>query len=227
MSDSKTVYKPINRSSARALMMLFDACYKMGVKDAIEVDCDMTCEEFCDKMYNTEKFGRVTLDYTYDWREWKYHLCQMVCESSLYRVQGLKFFDSIYGYSNYLACALPIAMDFYLMGIKNYCKHPNSGEWVKFEVEPYAIWGEKSLRKPKMQDFVRIMTGFCYDRIRLDEEAIAFKRRKLDENRAKMEQTGQRGKVTGVDRLPSGLTRCAYETFQREVWRCTRTQSSV
>lgn len=222
---SSLVYAPINFYSSRALMGLFDACYKMGVKDAIDVGCDITCLEFCDNMYGAERFGRVIYDYTYDWREWKYRLCQMVCDLDKYRTQALKFFECMNTYSSYLACCLPVAMDFYLMGIKDYYKHPNPEGWVKFENTPFALWYNSGIRKTKLQDFVRIMTGFCYDRIRLDEDAIELKRKTLDEKRAEQAKKGFRGRVYGKYRGASGLSRSAYETFQMEIWRHTRSSN--
>lgn len=223
---STVVYKPINTSSARGLMALFDACYKMGVEDAIEINDDIQCTEFCDKMYGAEKFGRITLDYEYDWREWKFRLCQMVCTLDKSRTQCLRFFETLTTYNNYLACALPIAMDFYLMGIRDYAKHPFHEGWVKFENTPYTLWNYNGSRALKIQDFVRILTNFCYDRIRLDEVAIETKRKNLDEQRRKKGAKGFRGRICGMYRGPSGLSRSSYETFQREIWRHTRSQSS-
>jgi hypothetical protein len=219
-------YALINYYSAKGLMALFDSCYKMGVKDAIEVNDDIQASEFCEKMYGAEKFGRIIFDYTYDWREWKYRLCQMVCDLGKYRPQCIRFFETITAYNNYLACVLPVAMDFYLMGIKDYYKHPFPEGWVRFEHTPYTLWNYNGSRALKMQDFVRILTGFCYDRIRLDEVAIEAKRNRLEKIRARKAATGQRGRITGTRREPSGLSRSAYETFQREIWQNTRTQTS-
>ena len=76
---------------------------------------------------------------------------------------GLKFFDCISGYKTYLACALPVAMDFYLWGIKDYCKYPNRDNLVKFEAKGYNLWGQK-VKKVAMDVFVRKVVEFCYDR---------------------------------------------------------------
>ena len=67
---SEQIFVPINYYSARSLMRLFDACYKMGVRDAIEVGDVPSCLEFCDRMYAPECFGRVIYDYKYSWRVW-------------------------------------------------------------------------------------------------------------------------------------------------------------
>ena len=223
---SNLVYAPINYYSAQVLMDLFDACYKLGVKDAIEVDNEMRCVEFCEEMYSAETFGRIIHNYKCDWREWKFRLCQMMCDMDKYRVQGLKFFESICSYSNYLACALPISMDFYMLGIKDYCKNPNPSELIRFEHTPYTFWGYKGNRKLKRDDFVTVLTGFCYDRIRVDEAAIAFRESQIKARRAK-ENEGKRGRFSGR-RVggPMGLSKAAYESFQSEIWRNTRRRSN-
>lgn len=222
---SNLVYAPINHYSSQVIMDLFDACYKLGVKDAIEVDNEMQCIEFCENMYNSERFGRIIFNYVYSWREWKFRLCQMMCDLEKYRVQGLKFFESITSYGNYLACALPIAMDFYMMGIKDYCKKPNPNLLIRFERIPYAFWGNEGGRKTTREDFVTILTGFCYDRIRLDEFAIQEREKKIAARRA-AENEGRRGRFSGK-RIsgPIGLTRASYESFQAEIWRNTRRSS--
>ena len=222
---AKKVYAPINNCSAVLLMDLFDACYKMGVKDAIDVDNEMQCAEFCEEMYSTEAFGRIIYSFRYDWREWKFRLCQMVCDLDRFRAQGLRYFESMGSYNNYIACALPIAMDFYMMGIKDYCKKPNPIDLVRFEHTPYSFWGQTGGRKTTRDDFVTVLTGFCYDRIRLDEAAIAQREQRMRTLRAQAE--GKRGRFTGKTvKMPVGLSRSCYESFQSEIWRYTRKRAN-
>ena len=219
---SNLVYSPINFYSAQLLMDLFDTCYKMGVKDAIEVDNEMQCMEFCDNMYQAQRFGRIIYGYQYSWREWKYRLCQMVCDLDKYRIQGLKYFESMTSYSNYIAVALPIAMDFYMLGIKDYCKKPNPNDLVRFESIPFTFWGYKGNRKLNRDDFVTVLTGFCYDRIRLDEQAIIEREKKIAARRA-VNNEGKRGRFVGIGiKGPIGLSRSSYESFQAEIWKNTR-----
>lgn len=220
---AREIYVPINYYSSRALMRLFDKCYKMGVEDAIAIGNEMQCVEFCDKMYRAECFGRIVYDYEYSWREWKYRLSQIIYEDVMYRHQGLKYFECITTYGSYLACVMPIAMDFYMKGLKDYAEYPNSDNWVKFNSQSFMIWG-KTIRKSKMDEFLRFLTGFCFDRIRIDQAAIEFKAERLAQKREEgtMDGVGRKKKGVAFEFLPTGLTRTSYENFQREIWRHTR-----
>lgn len=216
---SEQIFAPINYYSARSLMRLFDACYKMGVKDAIEIRDVAILKEFCEKMYAAETFGRVVNDYAYSWREWKFRLTQIIYEGNsniMLPKRGLKFFDCINSYSNYYACALPVAMDFYLWGIKDYCKYPNSDNWIKFEDSYFSVWGQR-IKKESMDFFVRKVVEFCYDREKLDK--IASEERLKEIEKIRKSDIKQRDKYVHI---PKGLNRMAYMNFQQEIWRNTR-----
>lgn len=220
---SEQIFAPINYYSARSLMRLFDACYKMGVKDAIEVDDKATCMEFCDKMYAPEKFGRITKDYEYQWREWKFRLTQMLYNNDdniMFPKQGLKFFDCIGYYSGYIACCLPIAMDFYMWGIKDYWKYASPSNLLIFDSKSFMIWGQK-IEKVSMDVFVRKVVEFCYDREKIDAVAIE-KRTKAREDRIEKEKVGRKPKGYKFIPMPKGLSAMAYRNFQQEIWRYTR-----
>lgn len=223
---SREIFTPINYYSARGLMRLFDAMYKLGVEDAISIGNESQCEEFCDRMYRAECFGRIINDFEYSWREWKYRLTQVVYEDVMYRKQCLKFFDCISAYSSYLACVMPIAMDFYMQGLKDYAKYPNSANWVKFKEKGFTLW-EKKPRKVTMDEFVRMVTGFCYDRIRIDQEAIGYRLKRLQELRDEgvISGTGRKKKGFVKEFIPTGLSRTSYENFQMEIWKRTRVKS--
>lgn len=219
---SEQIFAPINYYSARSLMRLFDACYKMGVRDAIEVGDVPTCLEFCDRMYAPECFGRVIYDYKYSWREWKFRLSQILYEGdsqTMLPKRGLKFFDCISGYKTYLACALPIAMDFYLWGIKDYCKYPNKDNLVKFEAKGYNLWGQK-VKKVAMDVFVRKVVEFCYDREKID--AVAIEERARVKEQAEKGKAGRKAKDAKFVVMPTGLSTMSYRNFQQEIWRNTR-----
>lgn len=223
---SREIYTPINYYSARSLMWLFDNCYKMGVEDGISIGNEMQCVEFCEKMYRAEKFGRIVYDYEYSWREWKYRLSQMIYNDNKWRKQGLKYFDCVSYYGSYLACVMPIAMDFYMKGLKDYAEYPNRDNWVKFKSKSFMLWG-KIVRKSNMDEFIRFLTGFCYDRIRIDQEAIEYKSKRLEEKRLKgeMDGVGRKKKGYEFEFIPTGLSRTSYENFQREIWRNTRVKA--
>jgi hypothetical protein len=118
---------------------------------------------------------------------------------------------------------MPIAMDFYMKGLKDYAEYPNSDNWVKFNSQSFMVWG-KTIRKSKMDEFLRFLTGFCFDRIRIDQAAIEFKAERLAQKREEgtMDGVGRKKKGVAFEFIPTGLTRTSYENFQREIWRHTR-----
>lgn len=215
------LFSPINYYSARSLMRLFDQCYKMGIRDAIKVGDEAILGEFCDKMYAPEKFGRVIYDYTYSWKEWKFRLTQILYEGDSQTMmprRGLKFFDCVTKYSGYLACVFPVAMDFYLWGIKEYCKYPNPSNLVKFEEKGFQLWGQK-IKKVAMEDFVRKVTEFCYDREKIDLVAIEAEASMKADRKAEG-KAGRKPKGYKYVTMPKGLR--SYGIFNEEIWRHTR-----
>lgn len=220
---SEQIFLPINYYSARSLMRLFDQCYKLGVKDAIEVSDESICNEFCEKMYGPEKFGRLTNQHDYSWREWRFRLTQFFWapENQIpHHKMGLKFFDCIGVYRGYIACALPVAMDFYLWGIKDYCGNPIPSNVYEFENRPFNLWGKK-IKKSNMEFFVRKVIEFCYDREKIDAVAIEYKESVIAERRERVKAS-----LKPQDRkcfyLPNGLSISSYRNFQSEIWRHTR-----
>lgn len=202
------IYTPINYYSSRSLIQVFNACYKMGVEDAIRIDDTIQCEEFVDKMYAPMRFGRIIHDYEMDWREWKFTLSQIMYYSNKYKNQGIKFLDSIISYGNYLTCALPIAMDFYLQGIRDFVNYPDKCLLVRFKEQEFVKWDRK-LAKIKMDDMVRDVTKFCYSRTHLEQEAYENMLSKNKNERWKEKR---------------GLSKSAYMNFHKEIWRYTRSK---
>lgn len=190
---------PLNYYSARALIQLFDSCYQMGVEDAVSENDVFKCEQWVKEKYAPCTFSRITWGYDVSWQEWKFRLSQMI-RAGQNRVLGTRFFDSISSYSSYYAAALPIAMDFYLQGIQDYCKRPNSNEWVLFKSKTYVRWGKNNTTKVNTDDVIREVTDFCFNRTRLDE--------------ALYKATDKQGKIA--------LTHTAYNNFYRQLWAYTR-----
>lgn len=201
----RQVMTPINFYSSRALVHLFDTCYKMGVEDAIQVDDIYHCKEWAEEKYAPSTFSRVIHDYDMSWQEWKFRLSQLIRDGK-FKILGIKFFDSITGYSTYLAVSLPIAMDFYLKGVKDYCSRPFSQDWVLFKSGNYYRWGKKKLVKESQDHIIREVAEFTFDRIRLDEPL--YKAGHKDE----------------FGRM--GLSPGAYQNFYKELWRYTRVKEN-
>lgn len=193
---SKKMYTPINYYSARSIIRLYDYLYKKGVSDAISVDDEYRCRDFLAKMCKPRSFGFVTLPYGFTWSEWKFHLSKMIYDKGLYRKLGLAFLDCIFSYSNYMACSLAIAMDFYKKGISDYLDNPIPSQFEIFNNHLYMQWGVK-LKRRKEDEVMRDVIEMCYSRSHTDNDYSypAYER---------------------------GLSGQAFETYQKELWRHTR-----
>lgn len=203
---ARQVITPINYYSSRALVQLFDTCYKMGVEDAIQVNDVFRCQDWVEEKYKPSTFSRIIHNYDMSWQEWKFRLSGLVRDGK-YKLLGVRFFDCITSYNGYYAASLPIAMDFYMKGIKDYCERPKSGEWVLFNSGSFNRWGKKKILKISQDDIIREVTEFSFDRIRLDEE---------------LHKSGRRDEQGRI-----GLSGNAYHNFYKELWRYTRVKEKM
>lgn len=189
---------PINFYSTRAIIKIFNTLYRMGVEDAHATSDIYGCQEWIEKHYAPMTFSRIVWGYDVTWQEWRFELTRLL-KPSPFRQLGLRFFDCISSYGNYFSAVFPIAMDFYLQGIKDYCARPNQEDLAVFSDNEYNRWGVKKIEKTDMDSVVREIQGFSFARMRLDN----FK--------GKDEQ----GRIAISERC--------YNQFSTEIWRYSKT----
>lgn len=191
---------PINFYSTRAMLRLFNTLYKMGVEDAVAISDIYQCEEWIKEHYAPMTFSRIVWDYNVSWQEWRYELSKML-KTDIFRKLGLRFLDCISSYGNYYSVVFPVAMDFYMKGIKDYCSRPKESDLAVFLATEYMRWGDKRLKKIDTDEVVYELQGFCFARTRVDN----------------FNGKDKQGRIA----IPE---RC-YTQFSTELWRYSRTQS--
>lgn len=205
---AKQTITPINYYSANAMVRLFNTLYKLGVEDAIAINDIYECEKWIEEHYAPMTFSRIVWGYDVSWLEWRFELTKLI-EHDNFRKLGVRLLDCIGNYGTYFSAVFPIAMDFYIQGIKDYCSRPDDRDFARFIPFTFRKWGKKGLEKISIDDIVRDMQGYCFARARLDE---------LKDEKGKQVVKDKQGRVR--------LTKRAYEQFALEIWRYTRNSSN-
>jgi hypothetical protein len=190
------------------MVRLFNTLYKLGVEDAIAINDIYECEKWVEEHYAPMTFSRIVWGYDVSWLEWRFELTKLVTHDN-FRKLGVRLLDCIGNYGTYFSAVFPIAMDFYIQGIKDYCDRPDDRDFAKFIPFTFRKWGKKGLEKISIDDIVRDMQGYCFARARLDE---------LKDEKGKQMAKDEQGRVR--------LTKRAYEQFALEIWRYTRNSSN-
>ena len=131
----------ITRDNVKPLLRLFDHYYKKGVKDAIERHDDFYCRDFVEQMRSSKRFGFLDTPYVMTWKDWRFYAYPECRKKKL--TKAAIVLDRIKTYTGHIAAILPMLMEYYLMGIKDWCEYPNSGKFVIFESTNYAKWSDK------------------------------------------------------------------------------------
>jgi hypothetical protein len=190
------------------MVRLFNTLYKLGVEDAIAINDIYECEQWVKEHYAPMTFSRIVWGYDVSWLEWRFELTKLVTHDN-FRKLGVRLLDCIGNYGTYFSAVFPIAMDFYIQGIKDYCARHDDRDFAKFIPFTFRKWGKKGLEKISIDDIVRDMQGYCFARARLDE---------LKDEKGKQVAKDEQGRVR--------LTKRAYEQFALEIWRYTRNSSN-
>lgn len=157
----------ITRKNVKPLLRLFDHYYKKGIRDAIEKGDDFFCRDFVERMREPKVFGFLDTPYVLTWKEWRFYAypeCRMNKLNS-----AAPILDGIKTYTGHIAAILPMLMDFYLKGIKDWCEYPNRGNWARFQSRPYARWGEK-IRFPAWEAVLDDLQIMMIDRSHLEAD---------------------------------------------------------
>lgn len=159
----------VNWFSCRAILWLFDDCYKWGVQDAAEVENQALCEEYINKYRAPGVFGRVTYGYTVDWREWTLTLSH---QSRLRSYSGAmsKYFNMMGRFgANYLSTMIVAAQEIYIQGLIDYNKKPNKTKISVFMDRPKVVWGH-TLQPWHPRIMIEDVQMMLYKRLHLEEE---------------------------------------------------------
>jgi hypothetical protein len=151
------------------IVKLFNSAYRLGVNDAYKAYDAGLCEEHIAKTSQTGVFGRVGDEIGSDAIYWQIQLSELARQEGCYR-HITKLFIRMGRYtSNYLSVILPVAQDFYNMGLKDYNESPNACEIQAFNANKRLRWTARGLRFISISDIIDKAQMACFVRKHTDE----------------------------------------------------------
>ena len=159
----------ISRSTARAIINMLMACYKAGLKDAEYVSDPLLCQDFKQSVREPGVYGRVIDDYTMNQREWRISLLYIngARTSSVYTRELL---ENIQPGKSYISCVLPVAQEFYVLGLDDYNAYPHIHDFTLMDNTKFQKWTRKGIVGMSTKDVIVDIQRACMSRARADEE---------------------------------------------------------
>lgn len=162
----------INRHMVQKMMSLLDWCYRLGVKQAYHVNDDGRAIEFVEQHREIGVYGFLTDDYNIDVVEWQLRLLCEARRGSLYGSMYSYFeYMGRYG-ANFLSCFIPVAQEWYNMGVEDYTAAPYACSMEEFDDLTRSRWTNDGLLKMRMEDYVQTIQLQCFGLKRKHDEYL-------------------------------------------------------
>lgn len=174
----------IDRGVILRMIGLLDWCYRLGVKHAREMNDEGASREFLDTHNEVGVYGFLSDGLNVGVLEWQLRLQKEARLTSM--------FGSMYQYflrmgrygQNYLSCFLPIAQEWYNLGVQDYIDNPHACDYSVFNGKTRVRWTKKGLQNIKPKEYVEMIQLQCFDLQRkhaayLTEHADDYKARKV------------------------------------------------
>lgn len=165
----------ITKSTIREMTNILDWLYKRGVEDAyLQRDNEGMIREYLEKTSKTGVYAFLSDDIVeIDWREWALRIMAKARTSSWNGAMS-RFFNLMGNFgSNYLSVFIPVTLQFYRRGIKDYLKYPRGCSFSQFISYPHkCVWTSKGIRRRKPRYYCDEVQLTCFDLKRRDEEFI-------------------------------------------------------
>lgn len=162
----------ISRTMVHKMISLLDWCYRLGVKHAYRVNDDGLALEFIEKHREVGVYGFMTDNYNISVVEWQLRLLCEARRCSLYGVMYSYFeFMGRYG-ANFLSCFIPVAQEWYNMGVEDYTAAPSACMMDEFDYVTRVRWSGDGLLKVKIEDYVQMIQLQCFGMKRQHDEFL-------------------------------------------------------
>lgn len=161
----------IDRTDVSRLLTLFDRVYKLGVEDGYRHSHDEgLCREHIETTNYPGNFGLIRDSFISDAVEWELTLKGQAHIMKIYNPIR-KMFNRMGAWAvcNYFSCILPIAQDFYNMGVEDFLANPSADTITTFMEERRIWWGGKRV---DTYGYVEKIQGFCGKRMRSEAAAL-------------------------------------------------------
>lgn len=174
----------VTRDTILRMIGLLDWVYRLGIQHSRELNDEGASREFLDTHNEVGVYGFITDGYNVGVLEWQLRLQKEARLTSM--------FGSMYQYflrmgrygQNYLSCFLPIAQEWYNLGVQDYIDNPHACDYSVFNGKTRVRWTKKGLLNIKPKEYVEMIQLQCFDLQRkhaayLEEHADDYKARKI------------------------------------------------
>ena len=161
----------IDRNDISRLITLYDRVYKLGVEDGYNNSHDEgLCREHIETTNYPGNFGLIRDGFISDEIDWQLTLQREAKAMKIYEAVRKMFIRmGAWARSNYYSCILPIAQEFYNMGVEDFLANPNADIITTFMEERRVWWGGKRV---DTYGYVEKIQGFCGKRMRSEAAAL-------------------------------------------------------
>lgn len=161
----------IDRTDVSRLLTLFDRIYKLGVEDGYQHSHDEgLCREHIETTNYPGNFGLIRDGFISDEIDWQLTLQREAKVMKIYEpIRKMFIRMGAWARSNFYSCILPVAQDFYNMGVKDFLANPNADTITTFMEERRIWWGGKRV---DTYGYVEKIQGFCGKRMRSEAAAL-------------------------------------------------------
>lgn len=151
----------LNRTSAPAIIRMFDVCFKHGVLDAYNMSDDYSVREFVFKHKNKWTFGVIGEHQDFDWRSFRFVLYRWARENGLTTLA--ENYIIMIRRMDYHWSLLPYCMWFYLMGAQEWLSYPNMSQIELFKLHTRIHWDPSSpVKKFTRMDYISYLHEACH-----------------------------------------------------------------
>lgn len=161
----------IERADVSRLITLFDRIYKLGVEDGYNNSHDEgLCREHIETTNYPGNFGLIRDGFISDEIDWQLTLQREAKAMKIYEAVRKMFIRmGAWARSNFYSCILPIAQEFYNMGVEDFLANPNADTITTFMEERRIWWGGKRV---DTYGYVEKIQCFCGKRMRSEAAAL-------------------------------------------------------
>lgn len=161
----------IERADVSRLITLFDRIYKLGVEDGYRYSHDEgLCREHIETTNYPGNFGLIRDGFISDEIDWQLTLQREAKAMKIYEAVRKMFIRmGAWARSNFYSCILPIAQEFYNMGVEDFLANPNADTITTFMEERRIWWGGKRV---DTYGYVEKIQCFCGKRMRSEAAAL-------------------------------------------------------
>ena len=167
---------PLNRTTAKQTLLLFDICFKQGVFDAMYEEDDYAVKDFVDRHKSDGSYGLLYDEEDFDWKRWRFVIDRLAREHNL-RSLSEQYLNSPYirkNSKNFMLAVLPMTMRFYLFGMEEWLEYPDpvGKGTVIFKSTPRMHWKPMPKHMVIMNnvDLLSYLQEFIYERQKLKLE---------------------------------------------------------